>query len=39
MAWILMCGEGDFYFDDLEEAIAYGEENCPTGYDLTEIHD
>ena len=39
MGYVLTCDDGDFYFDDIDEAIEYGEQNCPRGYDIEEIFD
>ena len=37
--FMLTCDAGEFYFDDIDKAIEYGEANCPTGYNIDEVHD
>lgn len=37
--YLLTCDEGVFFFKNLDEAIEYGEENCPTGYSIDEVYD
>lgn len=37
--YLLTCDEGVFFFDDLDAAIAYGEGNCPTGYNIDVCYD
>lgn len=39
MGYILTCDDGEFYFDDIDKAIEYGEANCPTGYNIDEVFD
>lgn len=39
MGYMLTCDDGEFYFDDIDEAIEYGEQNCPRGYNIDEVHD
>ena len=39
MGYILTCDDGEFYFDDIDQAIEYGEQNCPRGYNIDEVHD
>ena len=38
MGYILTCDDGEFYFDDIDQAIEYGEQNCPRGYNIDEVH-
>ena len=37
--YILSCNDCDFYFEDIEEAIEYGETHCPRGYNIDEVYD
>ena len=39
MGYMLTCEDGEFYFDDIDQAIKYGEQNCPRGYNIDEVHD
>ena len=39
MGYILTCDDGVFYFDDIDQAIEYGEQNCPHGYNIDEVYD
>jgi len=39
MGYILTCDDGEFYFDDIDKAIEYGEQNCPCGYNIDEVFD
>ena len=39
MGYVLTCDDGEFYFDDIDKAIEYGEQNCPRGYNIDEVHD
>lgn len=39
MGYMLTCDDGEFYFDDIDQAIKYGEQNCPRGYNIDEVHD
>ena len=39
MGYILTCDDGEFYFDDIDSAMTYGEKNCPFGYDIDVIYD
>ena len=49
MGYMLTCDDGEFYFDDIDQAIEYGEQNdqaieygeqnCPRGYNIDEVHD
>ena len=39
MGYMLTCDDGEFYFDDIDKAIEYGEQNCPCGYNIDEVHD
>lgn len=39
MGYMLTCEDGEFYFDDIDQAIEYGEQNCPRGYNIDEVHD
>ena len=39
MGYMLTCDDGEFYFDDIDEAIKCGEQNCPRGYNIDEVHD
>ena len=39
MGYMLTCDDGEFYFDDIDQAIEYGEQNCPRGYNIDEVYD
>lgn len=39
MGYLLTCDDGVFYFDDLDDAIEYGEQNCPHGYNIDVTYD
>lgn len=39
MGYMLTCDDGEFYFDDIDQAIEFGEHNCPRGYNIDEVHD
>lgn len=39
MGYVLTCDDGEFYFDDIDKAIEYGEQNCPHGYNIDEVFD
>ena len=39
MGYVLTCDDGEFYFDDIDQAIEYGEQNCPRGYNVDEVYD
>lgn len=39
VGYILTCDDGEFYFDDIDEAMEYGEQHCPHGYNIDEVFD
>ena len=39
MGYLLTCDDGIFYFEDLDDAIEYGEQNCPHGYNIDVTYD